>query len=62
MRGWEDEEDDERRRSRGLLALIIVLLLALGGFYLIERLRKEGLIEDCLFAGRFDCDALIDQR
>jgi hypothetical protein len=61
VRRVEDQrEEEERRRTRGLLALIVVLLLTLGGFYLIERLRAEGLIEDCLMAGHSNCDALID--
>lgn len=62
MRRWNDEqnEDEERRRTRGLLALIVVLLLAIGAIYLIERLRREGAIEDCLFAGHSNCDSLID--
>jgi hypothetical protein len=56
------EDDDGPRQTRGLMALALVLGLALAASYLIERLRREGQIEDCLFAGHADCDALIDQR
>jgi len=56
-----NENDDGPRQTRGLMALALVLGLALAASYLIERLRKEGQIEDCLFAGRSNCDVLIDQ-
>ena len=54
------EDDDESRRTRALMALALVLGLALCASYLIERLRQDGLIEDCLLAGRSNCDALLD--
>jgi hypothetical protein len=56
-----DEDDDGPRQTRGLMALALVLGLALAASYLIERLRKEGQIEDCLFAGRANCDAVVDE-
>jgi hypothetical protein len=58
----DDKEEDDARETRGLAAFALVLLLALAGFYLVERLRKEGIIEDCLLAGRHNCDSLIDDR
>ena len=56
----EDEETD--RRTRGLAALAIILFLALVASYLIQSLRKEGEIEDCLLAQRLNCDSLVDAR
>ena len=55
----EDEDDDGQRQTRGLMALVVVLSLALAASYLIERFRQDGRIEDCLFAGRSNCDALV---
>jgi len=56
-----DERDEEdARETRGLLALAFVLALALVASYLVDQLRKEGIIEDCLLAGRVNCDALLD--
>ncbi len=57
-----NEDDDGPRQTRGLMALALVLGLALAASYLIERLRKEGQVEDCLFAGRSNCDAVIDAQ
>jgi hypothetical protein len=57
-----DDEEEGARETRGLLALAFVLVLALAASYLVERLRQEGVIEDCLLAGRHNCDALIDDR
>jgi hypothetical protein len=54
------DDDDEARRTRGLIALALVLGLALAASYLVERLRREGQIEDCLLAGRSNCDALVN--
>jgi hypothetical protein len=54
------DDDDEARRTLGLIALALVLGLALAASYLVERLRREGQIEDCLLAGRSNCDALVN--
>jgi hypothetical protein len=56
------DDDEDARETRGLLAFAFILLLALAASYLVERLRQEGAIEDCLLAGRFNCDALIDRH
>jgi hypothetical protein len=55
----EKHEDDDSRRTRSLAGLAIILALAVIAFFLIERLKKEGEIEDCLLAGRTNCDALV---
>jgi hypothetical protein len=56
------KEDEDRRETRGLAALALVLALALAASYLVDRLREEGALEDCLLAGRINCDALIHDR
>ena len=58
----DDDDAEEERHTRGLVGFIVVLLLALAASYLIDSLRQEGMIEDCLLAGRANCDALIDAR
>jgi len=53
------DDDDSRRQTRSLAGLAVILALAVIAFFLIERLKREGEIEDCLLAGRTNCDALV---
>jgi hypothetical protein len=53
------EDEDSRRQTRSLAGLAIILALALIAFFLIQKLKKEGEIEDCLLAGRTNCDVLV---
>jgi len=53
------EDEDSARQTRSLAGLAIILALAVIAFFLIEHLKKEGEIEDCLLAGRSNCDALV---
>jgi hypothetical protein len=62
MRREDHDDGGGERRTRGLMALALVLLLGLVASYLVRELRKEGAIEDCLLAGRTNCDALLDDR
>jgi len=52
-------DDDGARQTRALAALAIVLALAVAALFLVQHLKREGEIEDCLMAGRSNCDALI---
>lgn len=54
-----DREDADRRTS-GLAAIAVVLLLLIGGLLLTQTLRKKSQLEDCLMAGRRDCDSLVN--
>jgi hypothetical protein len=58
----ELEDEDTDRRTRGLAGVAIILFLAVVASYLIQSLRKEGEIEDCLLAQRLNCDSLVDAR
>lgn len=58
----ERDEEDARRQTRALAGIAVILFLAVIATYLIQALRKEGEIEDCLLAQRINCDALVDQR
>jgi hypothetical protein len=37
-------------------------VLLIGGLFLVQRLRLETLIEDCLMAGRQNCDILVSAQ
>ncbi len=52
--------DDDRRQTNALAGLAIALALAVCALFLFQHLKKEGEVEDCLMAGRSNCDALVD--
>jgi len=58
----EQDAEDSARQTRGLAGIAVILFLALIASYLIQDLRRQGRIEDCLMAQGLNCDALINQR
>jgi hypothetical protein len=54
------DREDADRRTAGLAAIVVVLLLLIGGLLLTQTLRKKSQLEDCLMAGRRDCDSLLN--
>ena len=56
------EQEEQNRQTRSLAALALVLALAVGALFLVQHLRRAGAIEDCLMAGRLNCDALTGGR
>jgi hypothetical protein len=54
------DREDADRRTAGLAAIVVVLLLLIGGLLLARTLHKKSLLEDCLLAGRRNCDQLIN--
>jgi hypothetical protein len=54
------DREDADRRTAGLAAIVVVLVLLIGGLLLTRTLHKKSLLEDCLMAGRRNCDQLID--
>ncbi len=62
---WADDEAERKaaeRQTASLAAIVIVLFLLAGGLFLVQRLRVAAAIEDCLMAGRRNCDALVVGR
>jgi hypothetical protein len=49
--GDEDADDDGPK----LIGIIVVLVLAICGIVLINALRRESALEDCLMSGRTNC-------
>lgn len=56
------EDEPEQRRTASLVGIVIILLLLVGGLFLVHRLRSSTAIEDCLMAGRRNCDALVTSQ
>jgi hypothetical protein len=61
-RPWltEDEAQEEANRQTASLAgIAITLLLLVLGAFLVHQLHAKAEIEDCLLAGRSNCDVLV---
>jgi hypothetical protein len=58
----DEEEEDANRQTRSLAGLAIILGLAVIAIFLVQHLRKESQIEDCLLARHANCDALIQNQ
>ncbi len=61
-RSWIDESDeaaDADRQTASLAGVAITLLLLVIGLFLVRTLHTESAIEDCLMAGRLNCDLLV---
>jgi hypothetical protein len=55
----EDEADEENRLTASLAGLVVALTIVVAGLFLIQHLRDKARIEDCLLAGRSNCDAAM---
>jgi len=58
----DDEEEDANRQTRSLAGLAIILGLAVIAIFLVQHLRRESQIEDCLLARHVNCDALLQNQ
>ncbi|MGO8865865.1 MAG: hypothetical protein ACLQME_05105 [Alphaproteobacteria bacterium] len=59
----EDREENSADRSTARLAgLALILLLAVLGLFLVQKLRSESALEDCLMSGRSNCAPIGEQH
>ncbi len=61
-RSWQDSELEDRveqRQTKGLIGIAVILLLLIAGLFLVQHLRAIAMVEDCLMAGRHDCDGMV---
>ena len=59
------EEDDEAaadRQTASLAGIAVTLLLLIVGLFLVRELHAKAAIEDCLMAGRSNCDGLVQAQ
>jgi hypothetical protein len=62
---WQPDNEariEANRQTSGLAGVAIVLLLLVAGLFLVHALHDKGRIEDCLMAGRLDCDLVLAGR
>jgi hypothetical protein len=50
-----DPDDGGGNRRGALIGLAIAALLVIAGYYLMNALRNQGKLEDCLMSGRTNC-------
>jgi hypothetical protein len=50
--------DQQDRQNIAVAVVVIVLILA--GVWLMNTMRRNGQVEDCLMAHRRNCDALLN--
>jgi uncharacterized membrane protein len=57
----DDIEDQESadRQTASLAGVAITLLLLVIGLFLVHVLHEKTMVEDCLMAGRTNCDVVI---
>ena len=57
---WSQPEETEAdRQTTSLAAMAVILALIVIGLFLVHTLRTATAIEDCLLAGRRNCDKLV---
>ncbi len=61
-RQGEDDQAEENRLTLSLAGLAVALTLVMLGLSLFTQLRDKARVEDCLLAGRLNCDAVLSAR
>ncbi len=55
----EDDFESVNRQTASLAGLAVALFLVVVGLYLVHALHQKTRVEDCLLAGRLNCDSLV---
>ena len=58
-RQGEDDRAEENRLTLSLAGLALAMALVIVGLSLFTHLRDKARVEDCLLAGRLNCDAVL---
>lgn len=59
MVAGEDDETAEQRVTASLAGLAFALVLVVVGLFLLRGLTEKSRVEDCLLAGRINCDRVL---
>ena len=59
FRRTDAERDDSDRQTSGLFGLMLILALVVVSLFLVKHLHAVSAIEDCLMAGRANCDVMV---
>ncbi len=55
----DDDQEGANRQTASLAGMAVALLLVVVGLFLIHQLHTKTLVEDCLLAGRGNCDKVL---
>jgi hypothetical protein len=58
MTGDRDDNESGASRRGALIGLVITGIIVVAGYFLMNALRNEGKVEDCLMSGRSNCAPL----
>lgn len=50
-----DDDPGPDRRRPALLGLLLVLALVVAGYFLVDALRRNSDLQDCVMSGRKNC-------
>jgi hypothetical protein len=51
----------DQRDRQNIAVAVVVLVLVIAGVWLMNTMRRNGLLEECLMARRRNCDALLNR-
>ncbi len=58
----QEAEETANRQTSSLAGVAITLVLLVIGVFLVRELHAKAAIEDCLLAGRSNCDWLVQAQ
>jgi hypothetical protein len=56
--GFRDQDPGPESRRPAVIGLVLVLVLVVVGYFLVNALRQNANLEDCLMSGRTNCAPL----
>ncbi|CAH2599733.1 conserved protein of unknown function [Rhodovastum atsumiense] len=55
----DEEQQEADRQTSSLAGLAVALLIVVVSLLVVQRLATKAAIEDCLIAGRANCDLML---
>jgi hypothetical protein len=55
----DQDHEDADRQSASLAGMAVTLLIVVVCLFLLRELHNKAAIEDCLLAGRSNCDSIV---
>ncbi len=55
----DEEQEIADRKTASLAGLTLTLFVVVAGLYVLHQLAAKTAVEDCLLAGRSNCDLIV---